>query len=149
MIGATDLLRVTWSPRAVPLSPVAVAGEGAVARSLGRRLLRDDESTLSRLTALAAADLLLVAGASEDLPWVDGVTYLGRDPLAPLLLLPTQHAPAVPVPWLERALIRQSGGDAGSLAVLPLSGRLIRLSQTRALARTALEAWYRHPAVTS
>src|SRR5262249_18847627 len=81
------VMSLSWGPRAVPLAPCAVYAEGEAARALVRRLLARTDEELARLRGVAAASLVLILG--EDLPWVDGARYLGADPLALALLLPT------------------------------------------------------------
>ena len=93
-----------WRARATPLAPAAMAAVGEAARVLGGRLLHRDDEALGRLEGVCGEHLLLLIGAEADLPWVDGVTYLGRDPAAPALLLPTAIEPSVHPRLLERAL---------------------------------------------
>ena len=127
---------LAWTPRAAPLAPRAVAADGATAYALGRRLLALGDAGLARLSAVAAPGLLVVLG--EELPWVDGVTYLGSDPLAPSLLLPTALAPTVPVAALERAVARKR---PGRVAVLPSPTRLVPCDAARAIDPERLAAW--------
>ena len=133
----TDRIAIIWRPRASPLTPVAVAARGDVARALARRLLALDDDALSALRGVAGADVLLVAGT--DLPWVDGVLYLGRDPAAAALLLPTALEPSVPAHFLERALEARFG--AGPLAVLPDPPAVVAAGAVRPIARETLAAW--------
>jgi hypothetical protein len=107
---------------------------------LGARLLVEPPEALSRLTGVAGERLLVVSGDADALPWVDGVTYLGRTPEAPALLLPTAFAPSWPVALLERALLRQANG-ATSLAVLIDPPLLVPLAEARRLDRAAIERW--------
>jgi hypothetical protein len=64
---------------------------------------------------VSGPDVLLVVG--DELPWADGVVYLGRDPDAPKLLLPTTLMPEVPVDLFERALLHKFADAAAPLAV--------------------------------
>ena len=59
----------------------------------------------------------------EDLPWADGVVYLGPDPHAPGVLFPTTRAPSEHPALVARALVARFGGP-GPLAVVP-SQRLV------------------------
>jgi hypothetical protein len=95
-----ESIPVLWRPRPDPLDPVGVAARGRAARALAERLLARDDEALARLHG--------VAGEAPELPWADGATYLGRDPLAPSLLLPTTREPSVPLPLLERALVARA-----------------------------------------
>ena len=122
-----------WARREPPLAPAAVLGLGPTARALGRRLLARPD--LGGLTAVAGDDLLLVIGEG-DLPWADGVTYLGREPEAPGLLVPTWARPPVSPTLLARAL------DAGDGVAVALDPPLrIPLAGARALDRDRLTAW--------
>ena len=58
---------------------------------------------------------VVVLGATEALPWVDGVNYLGRDPDAPRLLLPTMLRPAVAVDAVRAGDRPPCGGAAEPL----------------------------------
>lgn len=130
---------VTWRDRAVPLSPSAALGLGPVATALGERLERLSDGELGQLEAAAGSEALLVLGAAEALPWVDGVIYLGRDPRAPSLLLPTAVEPAMHPVLIESAIARQFAGP-GLVAVVDSPPRLVRVEAPRALDRRRLAA---------
>jgi hypothetical protein len=125
-------MNLSWGPRPAPLAPSAVYAEKDAARALVRRLLARTDEELARLRGVAAPDLVLIVG--EELPWVDGARYLGVDPLAPALLLPTARAPTVSPALLERAF-------GGTFAVLPDPPRLVPLVDARALSRAKLKAF--------
>jgi hypothetical protein len=115
-----------------------VSAEGEAARALAKRLLVRSDEDLGRLRGVAGegrAGLILVTGAELDLPWTDGARYLGQDPLAPSLLLPTARAPSVSPALLERAL-----GRGASVAVLLDPPRVVSLADARVLARARIEA---------
>jgi hypothetical protein len=128
-------------PRAEPLAPAAALAEGAVAVRLARRLLALSDEALGRLAGVSGDGILAVTAAEADLPWVDGVCYLGRDPAAPALLLPTARAPALPLPLLERALVAAAPEGAAPLAVLTDPLRLVPLGGERPVDRARLVAW--------
>ncbi|MBZ5714481.1 hypothetical protein, partial [Nannocystis pusilla] len=115
----TAAIRITWSPRPIPLAPAAVAASGPVAARLADRLLTLADDVLLRLRGVAGRDLVVLTGESSDLPWLDGVDYLGRDPLAPGLYIPTTLEPAPAAALLERALRRRAPQLAAPLALLP------------------------------
>lgn len=96
--------RVQAILRAKPLAPSAALGVGAAASALVERLLALQPERLARLRGVASSDAVLVLGSSEDLPWCDGIAYLGHDPDSPELLVPCAVAPSVPAPLLVRAL---------------------------------------------
>ncbi|RKI03690.1 hypothetical protein [Corallococcus sp. AB038B] len=138
-------LPVRWRPRALPLEPVAVAGVGPVALSLGHRASRAEDATLASWTGVAGPDVLVLLGVAASLPWVDGAVYLGRDPLAPALLLPCALEPDVAPSLLERALLAGQG-DA-PLVVLPASGVLVSVAAAKPVARASLTVWLSVPAM--
>jgi len=72
--------------------------------------VRDRIAGGAELRAAADTDCVVALGDPRDLPWVDGVTYLGWDSG---LLVPTMLAPWPPAP-----LIRESLGIELELVVL-------------------------------
>ena len=83
---------------------------GSAAVKLARRLV---ERPL-KLTGVRCEGRLVLLG--EELPWVDGVVYLGREHPLDAVLLPTHLEPDWPVSWIAQALQRQSSPP---WAVLP------------------------------
>jgi len=116
-----------------------VIGRGEAGVRLAVRLQRMDDARLAGLRGVAGPGLLLLVG--PDLPWADGVAYLGRDPDAPLLLLPTHLRPDVPVDLLQRALVDAHGGEGAPLAVLVDPPSVVGVLAARAVDRSALERW--------
>lgn len=97
---------ITWSRREPPLTPVAVVADTSTCSVAGTvRTLA--QATVERLAA--GADLrvvegdgwIVVIGLADDLPWVDGATYLGWDSG---LLVRTSLQPSVPAALLRAAL---------------------------------------------
>lgn len=132
---------VSFVPRDPPLSPVAAAASGPAARRLGERLAGMEDARLSALRGLAGPDLLLVLGESGSLPWVDDITYLGCDPAAPRLLVPTALRPAVPADLFERAILARAPGVPAPLAVLVSPRRIVKAAFARRIDRRLLEGW--------
>ena len=130
---------IEWITREEPLEPVAVAAGGSVARRLLRRLLARQDEEVSQLKGLASDNLVLVLGATTRLPWVPGCHYLGKDPEAPSLLLPTHSRPNLDAALLEQAL--RARYSAMPLAVLPSLSLLISASGALHLDRAFLQAW--------
>jgi len=97
-----------------------VVGEGAVARALANRLLRYPAEALRQLRVVVTPELLVAVGPEASLPWVDGVRYLGCEPGAPGLLLPTTREATVAAVLLERALRRAHHLAEGPVAVLSM-----------------------------
>jgi hypothetical protein len=102
-----DRIALAWQPRAAPRAVTALVAEGPVAHSLRERLLRLPDAALAALRGVADERHVVLLGAPEVLPWVDGVLYLGRCPDAPTLSLPTALDPTLPPGLLERALARR------------------------------------------
>jgi hypothetical protein len=102
--------------RREPLTPSAVLGVGEAARALFRRLRELPEERLLRLRAARSEAALVVCGDAGELPWADGVVYLGRDADAPSLLLPTTLTVEQPLSLFERSLVKRSKSEprAGS-----------------------------------
>lgn len=133
---------VTWSDREPPLVPCAVAAQGDVARHLARRLLELDDASLGRLSGVAGKTSLVLLGDEANLPWVDGVLYLGRDPVAPFLLLPTRFAPVFPdANLLERAIRKHFAKLLPPLAVVPDTLTVISCDKALPVSRSRIESW--------
>jgi hypothetical protein len=143
-------MHITFSPRAEILDPVAVAGLGRAARALAGRLLRLADEQLRELRGAAGDDLLVVLGETSALPWADGVAYLGRDPDAPRLLVPTMVRPDIGLDVLERAIARRAATLPSKLpgpwAVLVSPPQLFSVAHAAAIERDRLQAWLEaHP----
>jgi hypothetical protein len=128
------MIPVGWGPREPPLPIAGVAGVGHTARALGRALgARPDD----RLRAVAGDGVLVLLGPAESLPWVDDADWLGIDPAAPGLWLPTAWTPDRPLPLVADA-IRQA---AGSCAVLVRHGLAVPVDAARPVDAATLAAW--------
>jgi hypothetical protein len=133
---------ISWSDREPPLEACAVAAWGDVARRLASHLLELDQTALGRLTGVAGKSAIVLLGEETNLPWVDGVLYLGRDPVAPTLLLPTRIESAVPATnLLERALRKRFSNLSPPLAILPDTLTVISCYNALQLSRSRIEAW--------
>lgn len=133
------LIAISWRPRGLPLDPVGVAALGPVASRLGRRVLAFDNQRLERLRGAASRGVLFLFGAFDDLPWVDGVVYLGNDREAHGLIVPTTLEPSVPALLLERALSERFG--APPLVVLADPPMVFEAGRARSVDRARLLAW--------
>lgn len=132
---------ISFSPRDDSLAPIAVAGLGPVARALAERLLRLDDDQLGALRGAAADGLLLVTGETAALPWVDGVVYLGCDPAAPRLLLPTMLRPSAPLAVFERAVARLAASEFSPWAVLADPPQIFSAACVCPIERAHLQQW--------
>ena len=139
-VDAAPTLAVAFHPRASPLAAIAVAARGPAAAALAARLLARDDEALALLEGVADPGLLLILGDAASLPWTDGAVYLGRDPAAPSLLLPTAYVPDVPLPLFERAVLARAGASA-PIAVLLDPPALVLAFAARRIRRAALVAW--------
>ncbi|HYQ04722.1 MAG TPA: hypothetical protein VER96_38875 [Polyangiaceae bacterium] len=132
--------------REAALVPSAALALREVTQSLVARLLELDEQRLSRLRAVRGADFLLLQGSSSDLPWCDGLIYLGKDEAAPQLLLPTTVTPNVPTALFERALVRHCQSIPAPLlgpwAVSFEPPLLISLAESRPLSPERVRRWF-------
>jgi hypothetical protein len=138
-------MRIPFVARSDVLDPIAVVGLGRVAGALARRLMQLGDEPLHALRGAAGDDMLVVLGATEALPWVDGVNYLGRDPDAPRLLLPTMVRPAVAADAFERAIARHAAALPSALsgpwAVLHDARRVFSIAHAGPIDRDLLDRW--------
>lgn len=134
-------IAIEWSPREPPLQPVAVMAAGRAAAALARRLLTCSADDLASLQGVVSASAVVILGEEEALPWVDGALYLGRDPVAPRLLLPTTSMPSVPVAWLERSLLARIEAQDAPWALAPTLALLVSAAAALPLDRSRIEEW--------
>jgi len=95
---------IRWSARARPLEPGALVAPRSVVPSLFARIGQIDDERLSRLRGVSTPDAWIIVGAAEDLPWVEGLIYLARDPEARSLYVPTYKRLEPSAALIERAL---------------------------------------------
>jgi hypothetical protein len=114
-----------WVDREPPLAPSGMVARGAAARVLAARLAQHPGVGVR---GVAGAGLIALLAPADRLPWVEGAIWLGSDPLAPTLLLPTTRRPADPIEWVEAAVLRQA---AHKLAALLEDGSVIPLDRAR------------------
>lgn len=136
-------MNVLWSAREQPL-PIegAIAVDDAAAR-FARRLLALDDDALARLRGVASPQLIAVLGSPDDLPWIDGIVYLGRDEAAPQLYLPTTRATSLPPALVARAIARRDAALPPPFALLDAPRLIVSLAAASAIDRRRLEAWQR------
>lgn len=135
-------MTLRWQPREVPLVPLGAWASGPARVRLLQRLLSAADEQLVRLQGVASASVLVILGAEADLPWVDGLTYLGREDAAPSLLLPTALRPDVAAGLLEAAVLRRLGPgerERGPWAMGLEPKVLVSVGEARRLERAPLE----------
>jgi hypothetical protein len=134
-------VRIGFFPREDLLEPVAAIALGAAARALADGLLRRSDEQLAALRGASGDGLLAVAGEGAVLPWADGVVYLGRDPAAPRLLLPTMLRPSAPLEAFERAIARRAAPESAPWAILASPPVVFSLAAARPIERSHLRRW--------
>lgn len=97
-----------WGPEPQPPAPQGAAGIGRDAsRALLAAVQALEPARRDALMLTANADVLVVAGRAEHLPWCEGVLYIAPRDAAPALWLPTTQRPQLPLDLLQRALERR------------------------------------------
>ena len=114
-------MKLEWIAREHPLAPEACWAEGAAARALKEKIVGSDRNDLQ---LAQAEDVLVVLG--PELPWVDGLIYLGRDQQ---IYLPTLWQPSIPIAWIM-ARLRKLGPAPWAIV---RSGKVLELNKARAL----------------
>ena len=129
---------IAWTPRATPLVPVAAIALGDAARALAQRLMAMTDEQLARMNGAASETMLVISGASDELPWVDGIRYFGRDADAEGILLPTHVRPTVPSGLFAQAIARAFPQAPRPLAVLDEPRIVIPIGRARPIERVSL-----------
>jgi hypothetical protein len=107
----TQLLEIKWQNRFDSLQPAALVVFGVSMIRLKDRLLLLDDEKLSNLQGVFAENLLFITGETDNLPWIDGGIYLGKDQNAPAIFLPTNLRPNMPIDLFEKMLLRKFAGQ--------------------------------------
>src|SRR5216110_865427 len=95
---------LAWTAPLEAAPPAGVVALGQAAKKLLAHLQAQPEESLACLSVVAARDLLVILGRTEQLPWVDGVRFCAPDPLAPNLWLPTSTIPRLSPDLLQTAV---------------------------------------------
>ena len=139
---------VNWLPRSEPLAPCACVARGRSRPRARKRPARVGAGAPRPDQGVRRRRRLVVLGDVAELPWLDGIAYLGRDEAAPHLLLPTSRRPDVPLDLFARALAARVPGCPGGGAVLPepTGGMLwVPIAAAGPIERASLEAWMASP----
>lgn len=127
--------------REAPLAPMAFEARGEAARSWVRAYLQRSTSAPSAL-GVYVGDRIVVMG--EGLLWADGLRWLGKEPGAQRILVPTRLALEPHAALVASALERAHPRLTFPLAVLPSESptlEIVPLGKARPLDATQLEQW--------
>ncbi len=118
---------MAWQTRPAALMPAGLVAPGALTPALLALLRARDAKALAALSVVATRDLVVLLGADEALPWIDGARYCAPDPEARNLWTPTHLAPRLPVDLVQTALLERAGSSPVLLwhepeQLLPLAG---------------------------
>lgn len=127
-------MTLDWLDEEAPPRPQGMIAFGEMAHSL-----------LARVAPVAAAagvprpawratahrHALVVLGEADTLPWLDGARYIAPRPEAPLLWLPTERRPSLPLDLLWLAVMRRHARSP--LLMWPSPAQLIPLDRARTL----------------
>lgn len=113
--------QLSWAEREPPLQIAGVLAQGEAAVALALRLAANLPDSLpntssngvTRLRVHTGSNLIVVIGQPEDLGWVEGATWLGRDGeiLCPAALVANHRTD------LLATLIRRDSGCEGTVVV--------------------------------
>lgn len=129
-------------PRSEPLAVAGMHASGEPARALAR-LLAARPAASRRIAAVSSGGGIIATGDADALPWIDGATWLGREPEAPSLLVPTCTA-LTPHARLVLALLeRRYASLAFPLALIPRAETIVivPLGGARSPGGEPLAAW--------
>lgn len=128
---------LAWERRPQALAPAGMVTAGEVTQRLLVQLRLASEEALARLSVVATRDLLVLIGAIDDLPWIDGARYCAPDPQVQDLWLPTTLAPALPLDLVRRSAAARVGEHTVLLWNEP--EQLLPLHQPRSLTPVLVE----------
>jgi hypothetical protein len=106
-------MKIGWETAEPPLSPVAVAGHGTVGTQLAERA-----KASPHWESIRFSDWCVVIG--DELPWIDGVIYLGLLPGTTDVLIPVHHRPQLHPDLVARAGASIAGDTRGRIALIPV-----------------------------
>ncbi|MBL4706523.1 MAG: hypothetical protein JKY54_18485 [Flavobacteriales bacterium] len=101
-----------------------------------KRLLKFTDEHLNKLEGQIAESGILILGDCDELPWVDGCIYLGRDKNAPHLLMSVNHCPSVPSSLLDQAIFNKFEQP---VAMIPNQHAILPIVYARRISRCKLE----------
>lgn len=101
-------MAMQWLAREAVLAPAGAVACGRAAHDLLRQLQIRSAEERQGLRFIATADMLVLLGEADQLPWVDGIRYCAASPEAPMLWLPTLLCPSLPVDLLQQRLLHEA-----------------------------------------
>lgn len=118
---------MAWQPRATALAPAGLVAPAPLMPALLALLRYREAKPLAALSVVTTRDVLVLLGASDALPWLDGARYCAPDPHASRLWTPTHLAPALPIDLVQTSLVDRAGSSPVLLwhapeLLLPLAG---------------------------
>ncbi|MED5597951.1 bpX5 domain-containing protein [Janthinobacterium sp. P210006] len=128
---------MAWQARATPLAPAGMVAPAALVPALLARLHACTASQLLALSVLATRDLIVLLGANDALPWIDGARYCAPDPHAPNLWTPTHLEPALPADLVQTNLVERAGSSP--VLLWPAPELLLPLAAAQALTPSLLD----------
>lgn len=132
--------------RAAPLPVAGALALGEAARAMARRLAARPEAC-ARLAGVEVGVAphrgIVLVGEALAIPWAPGVIWLGREPDAPALLVPTRLAVAPHAALVVEALRRRTGDPHGSFVLAEIAGApcVVPLAAGRTPGGEELSAW--------
>lgn len=133
--------QITWFKRKSPLPAKLAAAIGATSIKLGRRLLAYENNRLEQFKAVASHNLLIIASENSQLPWVDAIIYLGCDPAATQLYMPTLLKPNLAVALLQKRCLQLY--QQSPLAILPATNQIVALQSLQTIDKSSIRHWIR------
>lgn len=118
---------IVWYQRPMALIPAGLVLSKELVPAFVSQLGRYEPKQLSLLSIVATRDLVVVLGANDALPWIDGARYCAPDLEARNLWTPTNMVPALPTDLVQTNLIERAGSSPVLLwhapeQLLPLAG---------------------------
>ncbi|MDC8757857.1 hypothetical protein [Janthinobacterium fluminis] len=128
---------MAWQARTTALTPAGLVALAPLAPALLSLLRQRSAEQLQRLSVVATRDLLVVFGANDMLPWIDGARYCAPDPDARNLWMPTHLAPVLPADLVQSNLIERAGSSPVLLWNAP--EQILPLAHAQALTSSLLD----------
>ncbi|MET0355122.1 MAG: hypothetical protein ABW044_00015 [Cellvibrio sp.] len=133
-----NLVRIRWRPRRDPLIARGILIRREHRPLAIRKLLSLSDDVLQQLRGSANDSVVVLLGDTDLLPWLPGVTYIGKDPTVTQLWLPTTLEPVLPIDLVESVFRRSYG--AQQLVINPWEKKCYPVSGMLTVMRANLES---------